>query len=479
MRVRFAPSPTGYLHVGGARTALFNYLLARKCGGTFVLRIEDTDQDRNKAEHVAAILDGMAWLGMTPDEGPFFQSDGFPRHRMQAELLLEAGYAYPIFADDFPEGEARPARPAIRDRTEHFVAQDMVAATLSSRMLHEPFAIAFKVMEGKIEWEDLVHGHMEFQSEAIEDFLLVRSDGVPLYNMACVSDDIAHGITHVLRGDDHIANTPKQILLYYALWHSNVCRDAKVPQFGHLPMILGPDGARLSKRHGATSVQQYREEGILPEAMTNFLALLGWNPGDDREILSFPELVEAFSTERILKKASIFDTTKLEWMSGKYFQKVPSVDLQMQLRSEFPYRVDEIPWHGLVREFQPRAKTFTELRTKILPFLPYREPKYDPATVEKRWKDPEEVIDLLRFIQDELERVPGLDWMPEVLEDVLRKCAELRAVGFGKVVHPLRLALTGVPDGCGIDMTLFLLGPELVRERIQAAIEFLNAGALV
>jgi glutamyl-tRNA synthetase len=292
--------------------------------------------------------------------------------------------------------------------------------------------------------------------------------------MACVSDDVTHGITHVLRGDDHISNTPKQILIYQALQQVGV--DAPMPQFGHLPMILGPDGHRLSKRHGATSVQQYRDEGILPEAMTNFLALLGWNPGDDREILSFDELVEAFSTERILKKASIFDTTKLEWMSGEYFRRLPRGLVVDRLLRERP--VDEAGrgWYEVaVDQFMPRSTSINQLEEKLRPFHPDWEPVYDPATVAKRWTDPEETIDLLRFVSEEIVLITEhYKWDPQIIEDHLRKLAELRGIGFGKLVHPLRLALTGSPDGCGIDWTVYLLGPELFRARIERAISFLG-----
>lgn len=473
MRVRFAPSPTGYLHVGGARTALFNFLLARKNGGTFVLRVEDTDQDRNKEEHVEAILDGMAWLGMKPDEGPYFQSDGFERHRGQAESMLFAGAAYPLFADDFKEGEARPARPEQRDRSLllESTVQSPERTALVQRMRSEPYAIVCRVPdEGAARWNDLVHGEMVFQWKDIEDFLLVRSDGVPLYNMACASDDHEHKIDVVLRGDDHIANTPKQILIYLAYgW--------KVPTFGHLPMILGPDGQRLSKRHGATSVQQYAQGGILPEALTNFLALLGWNPGDEEEIMSLERLIERFSVERVQKKAAVFDTTKLAWMNGEYFKNLPPNEVADALVQQAP-EDRSISLHQrrdwanhLIAQFQPRSATLGELLEKIGPFFEDSVIVYDPPTLNKHWaKDPEKAAEILSAVRNGFHVA---DWTPETIEARLRRVAEEIGVGFGKVVHSLRLALTGIPHGCGIDWTVYLLGWELVRRRIDAALAHL------
>ena len=316
MRLRFAPSPTGYLHVGGARTALFNWLLARRSGGTFVLRIEDTDRERSRPEHVEAILNGLTWLGIDWDEGPYFQAGGVERHRADALRLLGEGRAYRDFT---PREEFERARDAA-------VAAGRGAVTRLSRELAtrvppaeqerraaagDPFAVRFLVPDGETSWRDLVHGDTRFANAEIDDFVILRSDGTPTYNLAVVSDDADTAITHVLRGDDHISNTPKQILLYEALGHP-------VPAFGHLPMILGPDGKRLSKRHGARAVEAFEAEGVLPDAMVNFLALLGWSPGTDEELLSRDDLVERFSLERVLKKGSVFDPAKLFWMNGQY-----------------------------------------------------------------------------------------------------------------------------------------------------------------
>ncbi|MYE69633.1 MAG: glutamate--tRNA ligase, partial [Gemmatimonadetes bacterium] len=320
VRLRFAPSPTGYLHVGGARTALFNWLLARQAGGAFVLRVEDTDRDRSRPEHVDAILGGLSWLGIDWDEGPVFQADGLARHRRDAQRLLDAGRAYLDFTarEDFER--ARDAAVAAGTGTVARLAREMAAGVSPEEGRRraeagEPFAVRFLVPPGTTEWQDLVHGPTRFDNGEIDDFVILRSDGTPTYNLAVVSDDVEMAITHVVRGDDHISNTPKQILLYEAL-------GAPVPAFGHLPLILGPDGKRLSKRHGARAVEAFEAEGVLPDAMVNFLALLGWSPGTDEELLSRDDLIERFSLERVLKKGAVFDAAKLFWMNGQYIARM-------------------------------------------------------------------------------------------------------------------------------------------------------------
>src|SRR5882762_2398772 len=286
VRVRFAPSPTGYLHVGGARTALFNWLFARKSGGTFLLRIEDTDKARSTDEHTQVILDGLKWLGLDWDDKPIFQGARIGRHQQVADKLLKADKAY------MDEGTIR-----------------------------------LRVPPGEIAWDDAVHGRISFQGADIKDFVILRSDRSPLYNFAVVVDDIDMKITHVIRGDDHISNTPKQIAVYRAL-------GAPLPVFGHVPMIHGPDGKKLSKRHGATAVGDYKGLGILPQAMRNFLALLGLSPAGDREIMSKEELQNLFSLDGILKKPAVFDTTKLEWMNGQYLTAKSAEELYPLVKPE-------------------------------------------------------------------------------------------------------------------------------------------------
>src|SRR5216117_3359536 len=279
IRVRFAPSPTGFLHVGGARTALFNWLFARKEGGKFLLRIEDTDKARSTDENTQVILDGLQWLGLDWDEKPIFQGARLPRHQQVADQLLKEGKAY-----------------------------------------MEEDAIRLRVPPSELSWDDAVHGRISFKGEDIRDFVILRSDRSPLYNFAVVVDDIDMQVTHVLRGDDHISNTPKQLAVYRAL-------GALTPIFGHVPMIHGPDGKKLSKRHGATAVGDYQHLGILPAALRNFLALLGWSPGGDKEIMTLDEMIQLFTLEGILKKPAVFDPTKLEWMNGQYLSMMPAEEL--------------------------------------------------------------------------------------------------------------------------------------------------------
>src|SRR5215212_2036678 len=328
-RVRFAPSPTGYLHVGGARTALFNWLYARHTGGTMVLRIEDTDRERSTDDHTRVILDGLGWLGITWDEGPFFQGEYGPRHAAEAERLLAEGKAYRCFCTR-EELEAQRARAEAAgggfryDRRCFRLSSTEVTQRLAAGT---SFTVRFLLQDDEIAWDDAVHGRISFQGRDLDDFVILRSDGTAIYNLAVVSDDIAMRISHVIRGDDHISNTPKQIALYRAL-------GAEPPVFAHVPMILGADGKKLSKRHGATAVGDYQEQGILPAAMRNFLALLGWSPGGDREIVAEDEMIGLFTLDGIQKKAAVFDTTKLEWMNGQYLSATPAAELLPAVRRE-------------------------------------------------------------------------------------------------------------------------------------------------
>ncbi|HLM68277.1 MAG TPA: glutamate--tRNA ligase [Longimicrobium sp.] len=472
IRVRFAPSPTGYLHVGGARTALFNWLIARKLGGVFVLRIEDTDRERSNDESTRTILDGMTWIGLTWDEGPFHQADGFARHKAEAQRLQATGKAYRCFCT--PE-ELAAKREAMGqeyryDGTCRAVPADESDARAAAG---EPHTIRFRVPDGETRWDDVVHGDTRFDNASIDDFIILRTDGTPIYNMAVVSDDIEMRITHVIRGDDHIPNTPKQILLYQAL-------GAPVPAFGHLPMILGPDGKKLSKRHGATAVGDYAQLGVLPEALFNFLALLGWNPGDEREVMETEELIQAFSLERINKKSAIFDKEKLFWMNGRYLEKKAAHEL---LPLVAPLMIEE----GLITEadvegrrdwllhllelLKVRARKTEEIRDQSRIFFGDGV-EYDPDSVARQWKDPA-TSGRLAAVRAALE---GLEpWTVEGIEAGLRAAAEGLGVGFGKVAQPLRVALTGSAASPGIDHVVFLLGRERALARIDRARERMGA----
>lgn len=428
-RVRFAPSPTGHLHIGGARTALFNWLFARRLGGTFILRIEDTDLQRSTRESVDAIIDNLRWLGLDWDEGPILQSGRFPLYAPQAERLVAEGRAYR--SDD-----RKGAKPAI--------------------ILKKP--------EREIAVDDIVHGRMVFSPDAVGDLVLMKSDGTPTYNFACVVDDAAMGITHIIRGDDHVSNTPKQLLLYEAL-------GLPVPLFAHVPLIMGPDGSRLSKRHGATSVGQFREEGILPEALVNFLALLGWSPGDDREIMSLSELIAAFSLERVNKKSAVFDTKKLEWLNMQYFKKRSAEEIArmalphlaaygLEPGAVSPGRLEEV-----VRLLGERFRTLRDLADKAHYFFADA-PNIDPAAFRKHIRR-EGSAEILADVAARLEALDG--FTPEAIERELRAVSAARGVKAGAVMQPVRVAVCGRAETPSIFETLVLVGKEKVLGRLRRA----------
>src|SRR4051794_31671843 len=387
-RLRFAPSPTGYLHVGGARTALFNWLFVKHYGGQFLLRVEDTDRARSTEASTRAIFEGLEWLGLTWDEEVVYQGANLERHRADAARLLERGAAYRCFCTpheiDARRKEAEAAGDAFKyDRRCDRLTADEVARRVSAGM---PHVLRFRVPEGETSWDDLVHGVITFPNKDIEDFVVLRSDATPIYNMAVVSDDIAMRITLVMRGDDHISNTPKQIRLYEAL-------EAPLPRFAHLPMIHGLDGKKLSKRHGATAVGDYQHLGILPQAMLNFLALLGWSPGHDIEVMTIPQMVELFSTDGLSKKAAIFDTKKLEWMNGQHLALMSARELaplvthgieaaELSTAAELAER--EAWYHALLDLLKVRARTIDDIVHQARPYLS-DEVDYDPDAVAKNW----------------------------------------------------------------------------------------------
>ncbi len=464
-RVRFAPSPTGFLHVGGARTALFNWLFARHTKGVFVLRIEDTDQDRNNPEMVAAILEGMEWLGLNWDEGPYHQADGFERHRRDVFAMVERGSAYRCFCTP-QELERKRAEAGDRyryDRTCFGIAKDVSAARAAAG---EPFTVRFRMPDGVTSWDDAVHSRIEIANSSMDDFIVLRTEGTPIYNMAVVSDDIEHRITHVIRGDDHISNTPKQILIYQAL-------GAELPVFAHVPMILGPDGKRLSKRHGATAVGEYQNQGILPAALRNFLALLGWSPGEDKEILPVEEMVERFTLEGINRKSAIFDAAKLEWMNGQYLNALSAAELAPLVRAALAEKgfadgnlQNRQDWFlQLIDLLKTRSRIVHDIADQAQPFL-VRDVVYEADAVKKHWKEPDVRVRLLA-LRDSFEQLP--EWTPAVLEEALRGVAEQLGVGGGKLIHPLRVALLGKAIGPGIFDVLAALGRELSLHRIDSA----------
>ncbi|HEY8166820.1 MAG TPA: glutamate--tRNA ligase [Gemmatimonadaceae bacterium] len=469
-RLRFAPSPTGYLHVGGARTALINWLYARHFDGKFLLRIEDTDKARSTEESTRAIFDGLGWLGLNWDEEVVYQGANLAAHQRDARLLLERGYAYRCFCTPAELEERRREAESRRESFKYDRRCDRLdVAQIERRVASgEPYVIRFRIPDGTTEWDDLVHERIAFPNKDLDDFVILRSDGTPIYNLAVVSDDVAMGITLVMRGDDHISNTPKQILLYRAL-------GVELPQFAHLPMIHGMDGKKLSKRHGATAVGDYQHQGMLPGAMLNFLALLGWSPGGDREIMTVDEMIQLFSTDGLQKKAAIFDPKKLEWMNGQHLSLVSLSELEPRVTpaivaaglattEQLAARHD---WYlQLLDLLRVRARTIDDIVRQAAPYFPVII-TYDTDVVGKHWKNRAETADLLASVAKALET--ARDWDHASLETLLRDLAEAKGLSGGKVFQPLRVALTGLAVSPGIFDVLVLMGRDLALKRVREA----------
>jgi glutamyl-tRNA synthetase len=459
-RLRFAPSPTGYLHVGGARTALYNWLYARKLNGTFILRIEDTDVQRSSEEMVQIILSSMKWLGLRWDEGPLFQSQRLELYKQAALQLVQNGKAYRCFCKPEDLNARREAGMKATgawkyERTCMNLSPEEISKKVAAGERH---AIRFIVPSGRTTFQDLVHGEISLDHGSIDDFVLLRSDGYPTYHLSVVVDDMDMKITHVIRGDDHISNTPKQILLYGAF-------DSIPPSFGHLPLILGPDKKRLSKRHGAVAVEEYQNQGILPEALTNFLALLGWNPGDESEIFSLEELTQEFDLARAGGSNAVFDFKKLLWMNGRYMSSLSlerileAVEPFLQNKDwtkdpQFPQRVD------LMRT---RAVTLVELVQMLEPF--YREDfSYDAKGLEKTRKE-SGLKPLLEEFTRGLSSLP--DWEIGTLETYLRTFTETKGIKAAVLIHPVRLAVSGKTSGPGLFELLHSMGKEGTIHRLE------------
>src|ERR1022692_2033153 len=459
-RLRFAPSPTGYLHVGGARTALFNWLFARHYKGTLVLRIEDTDFERSTTEMVEGILVGLRWLGIDWDEGPYFQSQRMDLYREAAQRLVESGHAYYCFCTK-EELEQRRAQAQARsgdpkyERTCRRISGEEAA---ERRAAGVPAAVRFAVPEsGSTSFEDAVLGHVEFANSELEDFVLVRSDGGPTYHLSVVTDDLDMRMTHIIRGADHISNTPKQVLLYQAL-------SAPLPVFAHVPLILGPDKTRLSKRHGATSVIAYKEEGIVPEAFRNFLALLGWTPPDSsKEIMDDRQLIDLFDLSGIAKSNAVFDRGKLDWFNSEYMRACPAVQLLPLIEEEWK-KVDLIPFHisrgamaATVDLVKPRARNLKDFATL---FRAYFSDSFDvdPAAVQKFLKD-DAVREMLVELASRYENEAVFS--EASTEKMLRDFAAQKNVKAGLLINAARVALTGQ----GVAPSLFAVMANLGQAR--------------
>ena len=473
-RLRFAPSPTGYLHVGGARTALFNWLYARHFGGVFLLRIEDTDKARSTEESTRAIFEGLEWLGLNWDEEVVHQGANLERHQRDAQALLDAGAAYRCFCTaaelDERRKDAEARKEAFKyDRRCDRLPADEVAKRVAAG---EPHVIRMRAPDTDVEWNDLVHERIAFPGKDIDDFVILRSDKTPIYNLAVVSDDIAMRVNVVMRGDDHISNTPKQILIYRAL-------GAELPTFAHLPMIHGLDGKKLSKRHGATAVGDYQHLGLLPGAMLNFLALLGWSPGGDREVMTLQEMIELFSVEGLQRKAAIFDPKKLEWMNGQHLSMISLEELEPRVTpaivaaglTDAKSLADRREWYlTLLDLLRVRARTIDDIVRQAAPYFA-GEIEYDEGAVAKYWKDPAEARSILSATRDALSEAP---WDSASLESALRTLAEGKGVPAGKIFQPLRVALTGLTVSPGIFEMLMVMGRTLALHRLESAIARLS-----
>ncbi len=475
VRVRFAPSPTGYLHVGGARTALYNYLFARVMGGTFVLRIEDTDAERSTEASVDAILAGMRWLGLTWDEGPgaggeygpYFQTQRRALYDAAARQLEELGRAYPCFCTS-EQLEARRNEQLARGEDPRYDqrCRALTPAERAARLAAgERAALRFRLPEPQeVAWDDIVRGRVSFQSEVLDDFVLVRGDGLPTYNFACVVDDLQMRISHVIRGDDHISNTPRQLLIYRAL-------GAEPPVFAHASMILGPDGKRLSKRHGATSVEAFGDLGIIPEGLLNFLALLGWALDGKTEMFTLAELEQVFRLERVNPNPAVFDTQKLEWMNGQHLKRLDEADRVARITAflaahghDLSARSDE--WRTVfVRALGDRVRVLTDVAVVGAFAL-----EAEPAMESDAWAELVAKPGIAGRLEALAERLGALtDWTLPAVEAAIRQLATDLGVKAGEVIAPARVALTGRKAAPGIFEVVWLVGREAAQARLGAA----------
>ena len=463
IRTRFAPSPTGYLHVGGARTALFSWLYARKHGGTFILRIEDTDLERSTPESVDAILEGMAWLGLAYDEGPFYQTHHFERYKAVIQQMLAAGQAYHCYCskerlDSLRSGQmAHKEKPRYDGHCRGGVEPPVgVAPVVRFKNPHDGVAVV----------EDLIRGRVVFQNTELDDLIIARSDGTPTYNFTVVVDDMDMEVSHVIRGDDHLNNTPRQINMLKAL-------KVTPPAYAHVPMILGPDGSRLSKRHGAVSVMQYRDDGFLPEALLNYLVRLGWSHGD-QEIFTLDEMVALFEVTKVHSSAAAFNPEKLLWLNQHY------------IKTSHPQHVARhLSWHlgklgidpaadgpalaDVVLAQRERAKTLVEMAHNSVFFYQDFE-DYDPKAAAKHLKS-----DIAPAVVDLRQRLAALtSWTPEALHEAVHATAATHGLDLGKLAQPLRVMISGRGVSPPIDVTLALVGQERVLSRLDRGLIYLR-----
>jgi len=474
VRVRFAPSPTGSLHLGNIRTAIFNWLFARHTGGKFILRIEDTDKERSTPESVNVILESLRWFGLDWDEGPdaggdfgpYYQMQRLDKYKKHVDILIKKNMVYPCFCTperlaDMRHQMQKQKLPPRYDGKCRNLSKEEIERLTSQGIKH---VLRFKVpTTGITEFKDLIHGKICIDNSVLDDFVIVKSNAGPTYNFACVVDDIEMKITHVIRGDDHISNTPKQIAIYKALGINS-------PEFAHIPLILGPDKAKLSKRHGAASPLEYRDMGYLPHALLNFLTLLGWAPGDNRELISRDELIESFSIEKINDRNAVFDSQKLDWMNGIYIRKMPLeklVDIALEELKKAKLikdtkEVDINKISKIVKLIQERLKKFSEIPQLINYF--FDKPVYEEKPVRK-FLEKDGVSEMLQELSRVIEEVEPFDI--ETLESAVREFIEKKGLKPGDVIHPVRVALTGRAASPPIFDVMQVLGKQTCLKRIR------------
>lgn len=464
VRTRFAPSPTGYLHIGGARTALFSWLYARKMGGTFILRIEDTDRERSTQASVDAILEGMAWLDLGHDEGPFYQTQRFERYAEVIEQLVASGHAYRCYCSKEELEQMREEQMARKENPRYNgLWRDRQDETPPAGI--EPVIRFRNPQAGVVEINDVVRGKITISNVELDDLIIARSDGTPTYNLTVVVDDIDMQVTHVIRGDDHISNTPRQINIMRALGF-------EPPKFAHLPMILGSDGQRLSKRHGAVGVMQYRDDGFIPQAVLNYLVRLGWSHGD-QEIFSREEMIELFSLEAINRAPSAFNTEKLLWLNQHYIKTLPVAELEAQLQWHLQAQKLDVSQGPALAEVinaqRERAKTLVAM-VAISRYFYEEFADFDAAAVQKQFKA--DTADNLLVVHAELAALAV--WQREDIHAAIQAACEKLGLKLGKVGPPLRVAVTGSASSPPLEITLELIGRERTLQRIQRAVSFIR-----
>lgn len=465
VRTRFAPSPTGFLHVGGVRTALFSWLYAKRHNGQFILRIEDTDRERSTQESVQAILDGMTWLGLECDEGPYYQTERYERYNQIAQQFIDEGKAYKCQCSKERLETLREAQLAAKQKPRY----DGHCRNKKLALIDVPYVIRFKnPSEGVVSFSDEVYGDIHVDNSELDDLILIRSDGHPTYNFAVVIDDLDMKITHVIRGDDHINNTPRQINLFKAL-------NAPVPVFAHLPMILGEDGKRLSKRHGAVSVLQFKELGILPHALLNYLVRLGWSNGD-QEIFSVKEMIDSFDLKNVSRGVSSFNYDKLYWLNQHYQKSDPAEQVAKALKWHFEKEGIDLSkgpdLKELVATQAERCKNLAEM-CQISHYFYSDTIEYDEDAVKKHLRPV--ILEPLTTLYEHLKKIT--DWQKNKLQECINDISAQYDINMSKIAQPLRVAITGSGMSPAIDVTLVLLGKQRVISRLEAAIEKIKVRA--